>query len=305
VVFKIIGIGPSMAGVLLLASGCGADHSSATAKAARRQTMATRPLQARVNVGGYKLYLDCTGRGSPTVILEAGYGDDHTVWRHVQASVAAFSRVCSYDRADLGESGHRPGNTMVGAQELAQTLHTLLVNARVPGPYVLVGHSLGGPIVRLYAYQRRSQVAGMVLVDAEVEGFCAAVYGACQPYIQREPFNASRSLTELRQATHDHLAGSLGSMPLVVLSAGRRSLSWSAYVYQSWMSLQTKLPTLSSNSMRVIATRSTHAVPTGQPKLVVEAIRVVVTAVRSKGHALPACGHQFERLGGKCVSSGR
>jgi pimeloyl-ACP methyl ester carboxylesterase len=180
--------------------------------------MAPQPLQTRVNVGRYKLYLDCTGQGSPTVILEAGYGDDHTVWRHVQPGVAAFVRVCSYDRADLGESDRSPGNAMVGAQELAQTLHTLLVHAHVPGPYVLAGHSLGGPIVRLYAYQHRSQIAGMILVDSEVEGFCAAVFGACQPSIEREPFSAAESLTELRQATHDHLASSLGSMPLVVLS---------------------------------------------------------------------------------------
>jgi hypothetical protein len=137
------------------------------------------------------------------------------------------------------------------------------------------------------------------------EGFCAAVYGARQPSIEREPFSAAKSLTELPQATHDHLAGSLGSMPLVVLSAGRRSPSWSAYVYQSWMSLQTKLPSLSSDSQRVIATKSTHPIPTDQPQLVAEAIRVVVAAVRAKTHALPACGSQFEQVGGRCVSSGQ
>lgn len=117
-----------------------------------------------VDVGGYRLHLYCTGEGSPTVILEAGGGNPWLSWYKVQPQVAAFTRVCSYDRAGLGWSdlSPRPRTAMVIAEEL----HTLLHNAGIPGPFVLVGHSLGGMDARMFANRYPSEVAGMVLVDS-------------------------------------------------------------------------------------------------------------------------------------------
>ena len=117
-----------------------------------------------VDVGGYRLHLYCTGAGSPTVILEAGGGNPWLSWYKVQPQVAAFTRVCSYDRAGLGWSdpSPRPRTAMVIAEEL----HTLLHNAGIPGPFVLVGHSLGGMDARMFANRYPSEVAGMVLVDS-------------------------------------------------------------------------------------------------------------------------------------------
>ena len=120
----------------------------------------------RYDVGGYKMHLDCTGAdgGSPTVILESGLGDTYISWRKVQPEIAKFTRVCSYDRAGLGfsDSSPKPRTSHVIAQEL----HALLNAAGIAPPYVLVGHSMGGYDVRLYASLYRSEVAGMVLVDA-------------------------------------------------------------------------------------------------------------------------------------------
>jgi pimeloyl-ACP methyl ester carboxylesterase len=122
-----------------------------------------------VDIGGYRLHLYCTGEGSPTVILEAGGGNPWLSWYKVQPQVAQFTQVCSYDRAGLGWSdpSPKPRTTKVIAEEL----HTLLHNsettgAGIKGPYVLVGHSLGGMDARMFASQYRSEVVGMVLVDS-------------------------------------------------------------------------------------------------------------------------------------------
>jgi len=121
-----------------------------------------------VDVGGYKMHINCTGQGSPTVILAAGMGDFSLTWAKVQPEIAKYTRVCSYDRAGLGWSepsrGPRTANTMV------KELHTLLVNANVEGPYVLVGHSMGGVLMRVYANNYPKEVNGMVLVDSAHEG---------------------------------------------------------------------------------------------------------------------------------------
>ncbi|HEY6372115.1 MAG TPA: alpha/beta hydrolase [Candidatus Sulfotelmatobacter sp.] len=123
------------------------------------------PEEGRLfDVGGFKMHMDCTGEGSPTVILESGLGETYVSWRKVQPQIAKFTRVCSYDRAGLGysDASSQPRTSKVIAVEL----HALLRAAQISPPYVLVGHSMGGYNVRLYASLYRSEVAGMVLVDA-------------------------------------------------------------------------------------------------------------------------------------------
>lgn len=117
-----------------------------------------------VDVGGYKLHINCVGQGSPTVILESGWGDYSATWAYVQPDVARITRVCSYDRAGYGWS--EPSAHPRTANAMVQELHTLLVKAKNQGPYVLVGHSLGGMLMRVYAYNYPDEVAGMVLVDS-------------------------------------------------------------------------------------------------------------------------------------------
>jgi pimeloyl-ACP methyl ester carboxylesterase len=124
------------------------------------------PAGQLVDVGGWRLHLHCTGEAQPsqpTVILEAGLGDFSVEWSLVQPKLATFVRVCSYDRAGTGwsELGPHP-RTM---QQIAYELHVLLEKAKVAPPYVLVGHSYGGWLVRLYASRYRSEIAGMVLLE--------------------------------------------------------------------------------------------------------------------------------------------
>lgn len=120
-----------------------------------------------IDLGGWRLHLNCTGEkraSQPTVILEAGAGDFSVDWSLVQPGVARFARVCSYDRAGSGWSdlGPRP-RTM---HQIGYELHSLLEKAGEPPPYVLVGHSRGGWLVRLYQIKYPADVAGMVLVEA-------------------------------------------------------------------------------------------------------------------------------------------
>src|SRR5215213_8498189 len=135
--------------------------------------------------GGRRLYLECRGQGIPTVVLESGYGNSGANWTidaplvpqpQVLPAVARFTHVCTYDRPgtvglDLDDrSRSDPVAQPRTATAVIADLHALLLAASVPGPYVLVGHSLGGMFVRLYAHTYPEEVAGLVLVDARPDG---------------------------------------------------------------------------------------------------------------------------------------
>ncbi|HLN64289.1 MAG TPA: alpha/beta fold hydrolase, partial [Symbiobacteriaceae bacterium] len=119
----------------------------------------------RIDIGGVKLYLHASGEGQgPTVILESGNLMPAVLWEPVQARVGRFARVVSYDRAGYGWSD--PAGRNRSWPVVVDELHTLLQRAGIRGPYILVGHSLGGLYVRLFAARYPTEVAGMVLVDA-------------------------------------------------------------------------------------------------------------------------------------------
>jgi pimeloyl-ACP methyl ester carboxylesterase len=117
-----------------------------------------------INVGGHRLHLNCTGSGSPTVVLQPGGGDYSSVTAWIAPAVAAQTRVCVYDRPGRGWS--EPTDSPQDATQVAADLHTLLQRANVPGPYVLAGHSFGGLYVLTHADRYPDDVAGMVLIDS-------------------------------------------------------------------------------------------------------------------------------------------
>ncbi|WP_170971914.1 alpha/beta fold hydrolase [Rhodobacter sp. SY28-1] len=126
----------------------------------------------RVDIGGYSLHLLCLGQGSPAVILDAGLGGTSRDWVLVQSRLAADTRVCAYDRAGMGHSD--PGPELRSPARIADELQRLVKSAGVPGPYVLVAHSLSGKSARLFAAAHPDVVAGMVLVDTRSEKIDAA-----------------------------------------------------------------------------------------------------------------------------------
>src|SRR5215213_9385758 len=159
------GIGRTLAalfGLIVVLGLVGAVYESAAEAADVR---AYPPPGQLVDVGGYRLHMNCTGTGSPTVVIDAGWGDWSASWSSwVQPEVAKTTRVCSYDRAGMGwsEAGPLPRN----AQQFAKELHTLLQNAGIPGPYVVVGHSMGGLPVRVFVHEYATDVAGVVLIES-------------------------------------------------------------------------------------------------------------------------------------------
>ena len=128
-----------------------------------------------VDVGGHRLYLACRGTGSPTVVLENGFGEDTPSWAWIVKDIAPGTRVCVYDRAGQGWSESAAG-PQDGVQ-LAADLHTLLERAAVPGPYVLAGHSVGGTYALTFAARYPQQVAGMVLLDSSTPRQFSALPG--------------------------------------------------------------------------------------------------------------------------------
>ena len=132
----------------------------------RQQISQQYPAMGKmVDIGGRRIQLDCRGTGSPTVMLEAGLGNLGSLsWSAVQDSIAITTRVCSYSRAGIMWSDPAPGD--FNSQRTAQDLHNALTNAGEQTPWIMVGHSLGGPHVMIFNSLYESEIAGFVFVDA-------------------------------------------------------------------------------------------------------------------------------------------
>ena len=282
----------------------------ATVATAASHSRAEGDFAGRVAIGGgRKLYLECRGAGRPTVILESGFRNDADIWSTavshppaVLPGVAAFTRVCAYDRpGTLLDARHRSRSDPVPmprtARDAVADLHALLRAARVPGPYVLLGHSLGGLFVRLYASSYPRQVAGLVLVDAFPEAVKALLGPARWPSTERllnqpppglahyrdlETLDWDASVAQMRAATP------LRPLPLVVLSKGRPfdlpptlPAGFSAAAYErAWRAGQNGLARLEPGTPHLIARASGHYIQLQQPELVIRAVRQVVRKAR-------------------------
>lgn len=127
----------------------------------------TRPQKLVAVEPGRRLNIYCIGSGSPTVVFDSGLGDGTRVWGLIQPAVAKYTRACSYDRAGLGFSD--PPTRASTSANMVDDLHHLLDAAHVKPSYILVGHSLGGMNVKLYAEKYLPEVAGLVFVDPSHE----------------------------------------------------------------------------------------------------------------------------------------
>jgi pimeloyl-ACP methyl ester carboxylesterase len=266
-----------------------------------------------VDIGGRKLLLDCAGSGSPAVILEAGFGDSSFTWASVLPRLVGATRTCAYDRAGLGTSVAMPG--VHDAADEVNDLERLLERARIEPPYVLVGHSYGGLLARLFAHEHPDSVAGVVLIDAmgrDQTRRQLAIWPKSQAAALRRYFTDPVVNGVDLRAGEALAAGiqSLADKPLVVITAGRldaevqeapRSLRRAQGAL--WGTLQAELARLSSDHAHVVALRSTHMVQRvgNQPMLVARAIRAVVQA-HPDGAPLPSCEQLFRGPGVRCIS---
>jgi pimeloyl-ACP methyl ester carboxylesterase len=267
----------------------------ATAKAATpvaSPAAASGDFSGLIDLGGRNLYLECRGVGSPTVILESGLDSSSEVWSSLMSEVAAITRVCAYDRANLGASDGAPKPRT--GQDVADDLHALLTTAGVPGPYVLVAASYGGIYDRLFAHTYPDEVAGLVLLDPTHEDEDGQLAEALGPALwgelveqgwfeSREGIDFAATSAQVKEAREEL---PLPPVPMVLLSAGQPSEpepmpDWpSERVDPALLALQEDLADLVPGQRWVIVEKSGHNIHWEQPEVVVAAIRDVVAAVR-------------------------
>jgi len=273
-----------------------------------------------IDVGGHRLHLNCTGSGSPTVVLEPGLGEVSSAMGWIAPVVARDTRVCVYDRAGRGWSD--PAD---GPQDAVQTitdLHTLLDHAHIPGPYVLAGHSFGGLYILTFAATYPDQVAGMVLLDStapapgpvppakagsydlvgRISALLPAVAHLGAAHLIGDSYDSlpARSRDEARAtvstahsvksfineffegSTATHQAASLVDFGSKPLIVVTAGRGHDA----SWLAAQDKLATLSTNSRHQIVADATHVslvLDQTDAAAASQAIRDVVAAVRTSG----------------------
>lgn len=312
---------PTRCAALVLVAVLGACIRVAPTRGDLSATVAVSPTR--------KMYIECRGYGSPTVVLVAGQRGSAAEWSITESKavppqppvfgeVALFTRVCAYDRpgTPVGESFSRsdPAPQPTTAAAATVDLHTLLSAAGETAPYVIVGHSAGGMVARLYASTHPEEVRGMVLVDALAEGLQNAMTAAqwatqrlllegdltesLREYPDIERFDPDASFVQLR------VAPAMRPMPLAVLSSdasiGQLVEEMAAngqlpagvpadfgYVTEAAQrTSQATLAALVPGARHVTNTNSGHNIHREQPQLVVEAIRDVVDAIRHGRDAL-------------------
>lgn len=264
----------------------------------------------QVDSAGRRLALAGAGVGAPAVVLETGLGAESEEWEAVLQEVQQFTQVCRYDRANRGRSDAAPKPR--SAQDFVADLGSLLVAAAIPRPLVLVGHSLGGLIVRLYAHQHPRDVAGLVLVDPMHEDQFDRIGPLIPPAFPGEP----DALTQLRRfwstdwrdpaKNHEgvdfpasqvqaHRIDTLGDIPMLVLTSGvflreappeidqlAGSRDMAAHLHGLWQEMHRELMQQSSNAKQIVVETSGHFIQREQPEVIVAAIRQMVeTLIRA------------------------
>lgn len=266
-----------------------------------------------LDVGGFKLHLDCVGSGSPAVVFDAGLGRSADDWSKVQQSVRETTRACTYDRAGYGWSDPGPAPRTSG--RLASELRTLLARAEVPPPYIVVGHSFGGYNARLFSSFFPNDTLGLVLVDPPHEAqvpnlfqhqiirmidprgllqqiwtpelasvLSLADLGAIAPFLGLKAKTLRAILGELAafKDSGDELSASPinPDLPLVVIMHGLPVLpsGLGDQIEREWLQLLRDLARRQRHGRFVIAEKSAHLVPLEQPELVAEEIRTMVQA---------------------------
>jgi pimeloyl-ACP methyl ester carboxylesterase len=257
-------------------------------------TPITDVLTQTLTVGDYQYVMECRGDGSPVVLLLGGRA---AAWKPIQAEINGFTRTCVFEH--MGGSPNP-----LTAEQIANNVHTLLKDAEMTAPYVLVGFSVGGYITRLYTNLYPHEVGGITLLDSSHEDQNARFLAALPPQTENDCQELKNYRAELAgphllpvspQINLDFdasaaqvrtLERNLGNLPLVVLTAGRSE--WPdcfqpevrQQLDQAWLEMQDDLASLSGNSTHPVAEESGHTFAE-QPEMVIDAIQKVVRAVRT------------------------
>jgi len=262
-----------------------------------------------INIGSHRLQMHLEGKGTPTVVIEAGITDQMENWRPLQQRIARETFIVTYNRAGYGQSEPGPLSRHCGRE--AEELKALLEAASVPGPYVIVGHSLGGLNAQAFAAKYPKDVAGIVLLDPPPLSFIrgekytsllalanqmtaewqAVADGGTESTNPQEKARAVffRMIASEHREMFDESAklvseiSSFGDTPLIVMASGKANPVFGdiAEEYQKyWIEQSRSLSHKSSKGKFILAEESTHNLYTDVPDLVVESILSVVYQAR-------------------------
>ena len=262
----------------------------------------SRPDAGRVDVGGYELAYECRGHGSPTIVTEAGYDSAGTsVFFDLMDPLARVSRVCAYDRAGTGVSQPRPSAPGLTVMDQAAELHALLEGAGIGPPYVLVAHSFGGFVSRLFASAYPNEASGLLLIESSHEDEIEAYRRVYREDPRRADWVDGGDLLDidataqvLRRQAHD-----LGALPVIAMRAERYEDDLTRSL---WRRTQADLAAISTDSIHVVALGSGHAVMESNLPAILEAVSGLVAAARA-GEPLATCEDVFRTSEVECVSS--
>ncbi|HUC44316.1 MAG TPA: alpha/beta hydrolase [Candidatus Sulfotelmatobacter sp.] len=252
-----------------------------------------------VDVGGYRLDVVRAGAGSPALVLVGGLGNSLDTWSPIVPAAAELTSVVAYSRAGLGRSEAGPAS--VTAKSAVEELHRLLAALQVKPPYVLVGASYGGILVRLYTSLYPAEVAGLVLVDASSEqqvqrwGKLDKTYPAAFKSFFEERLKSltGAEAAETRESMRIQAAGAVEGMkpvpdiPLAVLTSMKvdptaTTVNGTREGHEAWRAMHEEWLRSSHNAVHFVTTRSGHHIHEEEPLLVLEAIRFVVDRVRTQ-----------------------
>jgi pimeloyl-ACP methyl ester carboxylesterase len=269
----------------------------------------TLPANQQVDIGTHALHIYCVGEGSPTVVLDIGITETYESWMPLIDSLRADTRVCTYHRAGYGKS--EPGPLTRDSQRVAQELYDLLKNAGVAGSYVLVGHSLGGLNMQVFADQYPDQTAGVILLDPppldwltgkdfpelrdlfyeqtrQLTAAAEAMRNSTDPeQVKKAGFFemvASENLEMMdRSAIQAAAIESFGDLPLTVIASTEPNPNFgsSAEAYQQfWINQSENLAKKSTRGKFILAEGSSHHIHLDNPELVLDAIHEMLTQIR-------------------------
>ncbi|WP_368505043.1 alpha/beta fold hydrolase [Alkalihalophilus sp. As8PL] len=235
--------------------------------------------EMHVKVRDVNLFAKLVGehQGKPTVIMDAGYGDDSSVWKSMIMDVAEFVNVLVYDRAGLGKSDKSSNERT--SLEMVKELNELLYHMNLAPPYLLVGHSFGGVNMRLYATNYPDEVCGLVLVDATPEDYRERFL----PTMSQE-FQQAYAKQFTLECNYDEFIKSLKQIkesrqrlqiPLIVLSAGNKA-HYTKANQVLWNDMQQEMATHSSKGEFILAEKSAHYIQNDEPEVVVHTIKRLI-----------------------------
>jgi pimeloyl-ACP methyl ester carboxylesterase len=190
---------------------------------AKSEEVSFEPPGQLIDVNGRDMHINCIGNKSPTIILDSGAGGFSLEWRNIQYSLAQYARVCAYDRAGYGwsEMGPLPRTT----KRIAHELHTLLENAGIHGPYIIVGHSFGGFTAQYFARYFDDEIAGLVLIDSSHEEQVHRLPENGKNVVRRS-LHQDRSNMVTKSVLHEHFPEEEAAVAQQLMQRWSAMLTW-------------------------------------------------------------------------------